>query len=82
MTHVVIKIDETGRGSLQIDGIDMSDVVSGVSFQSSAGEVSRVVLTIPVAPFAADMEADVDLDAETAEALRSLGWVKVDGDGR
>lgn len=82
MTHVVIKIDETGRGSLQIDGIDMSNVVSGVSIQAATGEVPRVVLTIPTAPIAAELDADVDLDAETAEALRSLGWVKVDGDGR
>lgn len=82
MARFVIRIEETGRGSLQVDGVDMSNVVSGVSVQCSAGEVTRVVLTIPVAPFAADMEAAVDLDAETAEALRSLGWVKVDGDGR
>ena len=53
-----LKISETGFGTVELDGRPI-DWVKGVSFKSSAGELSEVTLTILAD---VDIEADVELE--------------------
>lgn len=81
-----IKLGVTGRGLVEVAGLDLSSQVTALSFDARAGaEINRLMLELRgdteleglaqvtvVRPGAADALADIDPDELEAEALRRL----------
>ena len=55
-----IKVDEVGRGSIFLDGVDISNKVSALTISSEVGELTTVKITMP-ASCAVDALADIQL---------------------
>lgn len=58
---VKIKVDDSGMGSLCINGVDISHVVRGFSLAVQAGKA--VNLTISLSPYELEIEADCVVQA-------------------
>lgn len=48
-SDIEINVDERGRGTILIDGVDFSNKISAVELISTAGEVTKVKLTFHLA---------------------------------
>lgn len=65
MAKVKIRVDLMGRGTVEVDGHDISDRVTAIEATAAFGELTRVKLTLNVTEL--DFEAEVD-DVETVPA--------------
>jgi hypothetical protein len=71
---VVISLDHKGRGSLIVDGKDLSNGVGGLTLRSEAGKAN--VLTLDVIPHVVSMKGEVKVIVSDAshDALVAIGW--------
>jgi hypothetical protein len=75
MNRLKVSFDGPGRGTVELDGRDISGMVVGVSTGARVGEFPLAVLELRL-----HRGADVDglsivrLAPETAELLTALGW--------
>lgn len=56
---IKIEVDAGGRGSIYIDDMDVSHLVTGIDFTANVGEVTEVTLRMIGAKL--DVETDADL---------------------
>jgi hypothetical protein len=74
VSKVRITADGLGRGTVHVDGHEMSNDVRGVSFNAWAGDSTEVELNLIIHDAAIDGEAKVVVPPGTAAALEALGW--------
>jgi hypothetical protein len=64
-----------GKGTVELDGKDISYAVSGFTYTAVVNDVGRLELQAPVVKGEiVDAEVVVHISAETRELLTSLGW--------
>ncbi|QGJ88111.1 hypothetical protein PBI_EDMUNDO_38 [Arthrobacter phage Edmundo] len=84
LRNATIESNGTGRGTVLVDGSDLSEVVGRVEFISQPGQVDRLILTTTVAARLDTADAEVVVDEKTRLALICLGWtppaLKVEGE--
>lgn len=68
-------VDAFGRGTVTVGETDISKAVTGFTVEAASGRATRI--KVDLAFVTADMEAQVVIPADTAHALRVLGWNKV-----
>jgi len=74
-----IDISATGKGSLVVDGKDLSNLAKGFVLDSSAHNVTELTVDLAALGGAhAIGEAEVFLSLETCDFLKSLGWTPPD----
>lgn len=74
MSRVEIATDG-GRGTVVVDGVDMSGVVSRVTVQASVEQLPVITLELPaVAASLTFDQAVVVVHEQTHDALVALGW--------
>ena len=74
---VDLDLDEFGHGRVVVNGLDVSRVIgSDIVLRGGQGGACQTVLTvsIPAAIVAHAEGAAVEVDEDTAAALRALGW--------
>jgi hypothetical protein len=74
MSKVRITADAGGRGTVHVDGHEMTNDVCGVSFIAWAGDEPECELHLIIHDAAIDGEAKVVVPPGTASALEALGW--------
>lgn len=77
MSETRIKLDEYGVGSIVVDGVDLSMMVSPeFTVTGSTGSPATVTLNFIGLNLALDAEADVvaKIPEDVAKALEALGW--------
>lgn len=78
--EIDINMNTIGRGSVLVDGHDISGAVRGVTFESQVGELTRVTLNMPAVHETRLVgEALVSIRDRQAKALHVLGWAAPDG---
>lgn len=65
---------EGERGTVVVDGHDISTGVTGVDVEALAGQMPIVTLHLAMPTVLVDGEAVVRLPEVTVDALRQLGW--------
>ncbi|ASR83915.1 hypothetical protein SEA_SHROOMS_34 [Arthrobacter phage Shrooms] len=70
----VIESNGMGRGTVTVDGMDLSEAVGRVEFTSRPGSVDSLILTTNVAAQLSTAGAEVVVDEQTRNALICLGW--------
>lgn len=74
-THAVrIKLDATGHGTTEVEGIDIGALVSGLTVKSRAGKTTGVELQLPALDIDIDLLAEVSIPEDVCVVLRALGW--------
>lgn len=74
-THQVEVETASGRGTVRVDGHDISNAVTGINVGVKAGELTLVILNLAVDTSRLDgRDVIVDVPVETAFALERLGW--------
>lgn len=80
---LILSLDEAGRGSASLDGIDLSPYVTAVEFSASANSLTQIKLTL-AAHVDAEVTAKLDqiaLAKPSAEQQQSGDFVTT-ADGR
>ncbi|WP_432116618.1 hypothetical protein [Streptomyces sp. S1] len=73
--HTVrITLDGRGHGKVEVGGVDISNAVRAVRFNSAAGELPTVELRLGVYDVSTQAEAQVYVPEETEAALVAMGW--------
>lgn len=78
MHSVEIVSERDGRGSVTIDGHDISHLVmaDGVRVYTGANQVPKVELTLGIGRVVQHIRAaHVEVDRDTGDLLRTLGWI-------
>lgn len=63
------------HSSIEVDGMDLSDVAGSVEVRQKAGDVARVTVSMPMHQTMIEGEAVLLLDALAVETLRCYGFV-------
>lgn len=71
-----IVTNNVGRGTLRLDGVDVSDAVSGFTLAGKAGQPTTLTLDLLVT---ADASGDVVVSPDVHELLIDLGWTPPGG---
>lgn len=73
--HVELVIDPDGRGSITVDGVDLSLAVNAVEIQSQVGDTTRMTLSLVAPRIEFDGQATIDVRHPMRDALIALGWI-------
>jgi hypothetical protein len=77
--HARISLDALGRGTVEVDGHDISDAVRGFTLSGEVGHRPRLGLELCVYTSEADGDdVQVHIPDDTAAALVALGWTPPD----
>jgi hypothetical protein len=78
---IEIDVDGVGRGTITLDGHDVSGAVRGVRLSAEVGSVTEVELDLRLgyAQKVSGSEVQVIIPGDTARALHVLGWTAPDG---
>lgn len=60
--------------TVELDGVDVSKAVCGLTMKMKAGHLPNVVLEVLVLDLSTESEADARIPDETRELLLKLGW--------
>lgn len=71
--RTTVRVDERGMGKVMVGLADVSNVVSGGTVTFKAGQATTVTLGFPLAVMALSGGRG-QVEAETASALKALGW--------
>lgn len=74
LREVHLVIDPHGRGSIVVDGVDLSLAVNGVELQSQVGDTTRMSLSLVAPRIEFDGQATIEVRDPTRGALIALGW--------
>jgi hypothetical protein len=73
--RVRLVVDAHGLGTVHLDDLDLSHVVSTVTISTRPQQPAEVTLRLPAVLAAATVDhAPVRLDPDTWAALQALGW--------
>ncbi|MFE6816025.1 hypothetical protein [Streptomyces sp. NPDC057677] len=78
---VRIDVNGAGRGTVEVNGTDISHAVRAVRLGSEAGELPTVELELGVYDVSTQAEAQVYITEETEAALIALGWTPPPAEG-
>jgi len=69
------RADRVGGGRVELDGVDISHAVSGLTYIAASNDIGRLELRVPIikGEITAE-EVVVHIPSETREFLISLGW--------
>lgn len=75
--HVRVEVDAVGYGSVQVDGVERRDEVTGVEIQAHAGQATEVTILLQPRPVVFDGQAIVvedtrDVGASAAAFLKAI----------
>lgn len=75
-SSVLVHVEADGRGSVLVDGYDISHVVEGLQLAVKPGRPSQLILDVRVdrAVHSALGRHEVHLPEATHDALVALGW--------
>jgi hypothetical protein len=63
-SRVELEIDETGIGSLRVDGTDVAPAITRVVIHAQPGEIPRVELWIAPGSLAIDVDGNLAIELE------------------
>jgi hypothetical protein len=87
-SKLVVKIDGVGRGSIELNGLDISSSVRGMQLSSCADIATKVTLELAVSEIEITALEDrdatilVNLTNDVISALLALGWTQPEDDPR
>ncbi len=70
---IEIRLDQIGRGTVKVNGLDLSSIVRSTQFISRAGALSAVELEIPACEITAEIEAALRVYMVKTEDLTAHG---------
>ncbi|MEV2277759.1 hypothetical protein AB0I72_19445 [Nocardiopsis sp. NPDC049922] len=77
--RLTLNVDHVGRGKVELDGDDISNVVRAVTVAAEVGQLTEVTLGLKLRESAVvDTDAVITVPDETRDALIHLGWMPPD----
>lgn len=74
MTRVKLDLRNNGTGLVELDGVDVSMAVGGLTVNANVGDVTSVLIRLPAAAVTMDGVARVKLAPQVRELLVAAGW--------
>lgn len=72
---VELRIDPSGRGSIVVDGVDLSLLVNSVDVRSRVGDTTSMTVSLVAPRVDFQGAATVEVVGETRDTLIALGWI-------
>lgn len=74
MTRVKLDLRANGTGLVELDGVDVSTAVAGLTVNANVGDMTSVLIRLPEVAVTMDGVARVKLAPQVRELLVAAGW--------